>query len=58
MSVQLAKWGNALGVRITAFLARKANLNPGDLVDFELLETGVVSLNCLDGYPRLVETSG
>ena len=44
MSVQLAKWGNALGVRIPAFLARKANLNPGDLVDFELLETGEIVL--------------
>jgi antitoxin MazE len=44
MSVQLAKWGYALGVRIPAFLARKANLNPGDLVDFELLETGEIVL--------------
>jgi antitoxin MazE len=44
MSVQLAKWGNALGVRIPAFLARKANLNPGDLVDLVLLETGEIVL--------------
>jgi antitoxin MazE len=44
MSVQLTKWGNALGVRIPAFLTRKANLSPGDLVDFELLETGEIVL--------------
>jgi antitoxin MazE len=44
MSVQLAKWGNALGVRIPAFLAKKAGLKPGDSVDVELLETGEIVL--------------
>ena len=44
MSVQLAKWGNALGVRIPALLVKKAGLKPGDPVDVELLETGEILL--------------
>ncbi|MGH8655989.1 MAG: AbrB/MazE/SpoVT family DNA-binding domain-containing protein [Gammaproteobacteria bacterium] len=44
MSIQLAKWGNALGVRIPAFVAKKAHLKPGDRVDFELLDSGEIML--------------
>ncbi len=44
MSIQLAKWGNALGVRIPALVAKKAHLKPGDPVDFELLDSGEIML--------------
>lgn len=44
MSVQLAKWGNTLGIRIPSFIVTKADLRPGDLVEIEMLESGEIIL--------------
>lgn len=42
MSVALAKWGNALGVRIPSYIVKKAGLHSGDVVEVTLLEEGVL----------------
>jgi len=44
MSVTLAKWGNAIGVRIPSYLIKRADLHPGDTVDVKLLESGEILL--------------
>ena len=38
----VAKWGNALAVRIPKSVMQKANLREGDAVDFEVERPGVI----------------
>jgi len=42
MSTTIAKWGNALGMRIPSFIVKKANLHSGDSVELQLLKTGEI----------------
>lgn len=44
MSVTLAKWGNALGIRIPAYVVKNAKLHPGDEMDIELLKGGEIRM--------------
>lgn len=42
MSVTLAKWGNALGIRIPSYVVKKANLHPGDAMEVTLIDEGLL----------------
>jgi antitoxin MazE len=45
-------WGNGLGLRITAPVAKAARLNRGSMVSIEVLDDGIM-IRPLDRRPRL-----
>ena len=49
----VAKWGNALAIRIPKSVMQKANLREGDAVDFEVKALGILVVRAARIQPTL-----
>jgi antitoxin MazE len=54
MQVQIARWGNSLGVRIPKYLVERAGLREGARVEIEV-EAGRIVITCARPRYRLAE---
>ncbi|MEM8755636.1 MAG: AbrB/MazE/SpoVT family DNA-binding domain-containing protein [Pseudomonadota bacterium] len=51
--MKVAKWGNALAVRLPARLVKELGLKEGDEIDFAIGETGEVRVEKADPWAKV-----
>ena len=54
MKLQIAKWGNSLGVRLPADYARAIGARPGDSVEAEISPLGTITLTPAQTFDKAV----
>ena len=55
MDISLTKWGNSLGIRLPAFVAKKLSLHNGDKVKIEVIGNKVIIEPIITNNRKLIE---